>query len=295
MLGTDFPDQIACKMAFDGIDAPSLKGPPLMRRSWDVLSAKRGTSAILGEVMPSKFAVEKTSTWFIWSTKDEVETVGHASSERFSSPDQAIFPSVWTSVKGRLASSVKERFGFDAGLIFRSTAAGATKGNFRETSSSVDGQGSNAGDGVDSRPTVSRAGADEAIPEESQGRGSAIFNLEDAVGVLVRLAKSNEFASLLSRIEEYAEDALSSSSLVKDPDVQKLLYSLLPLLNPALLKAFGAEKLVRAGLASLQESDLQIVDSVRKLFELRSLAALRALAGVVENLVDEVRPLPGGV
>lgn len=242
IFGWNFPDVIAYYCArpehpwITG-HPPSIEGPPLLRRSWDRLIRDDRSPQPLRQLMPARYVVEPTSTWFVWSVENQA---AHAAGEGpYATPE----PRAGASMLSRMAAASVDLFGQLASRI---------------------------------RP-----------PAPPTGTLPATF--DEGVAALVRLHERGELEPWLDGMQRIAAKvAPTHARLLQDPAVQQLLGSLPVLLDPAVVRAFGVEKLARQVLAGLRLPDDQVISLLREIATFVIEQGTRArIRDVVRLVVDE--------
>ena len=231
-LGDDFPDAVAIRSLIsspekDPIQAHAaieLKGPPLLRRSWELLLRIPQGNVALGRVMTFPYTVDGTGVWFLWSEDPGGSEVP--------ADDEGVL-SVPTSV---VVDSLQSWVGLGRVLYFAVTRATLLRGMFANAFGSL--------------------GLRKALP--SPDLSSVSF--DDVVNLLVALVDSGMLQKLLDKGQKLAA---SKGVRVDDEMLHRLLQSLQVLREKTLVKALTAEVLVREALVSLRLPKEKVVALAR--------------------------------
>jgi hypothetical protein len=234
-LGNDFPDVAALRLLKESaqtetkLDKLKLRGPPLLRRSWAQLLAKRKGNAALSELMDFEFQVDGNGTWLIWSEEKHSRQLRTRKAQGGGEPtpsDDAIFP---PPHEGILHSFMSLVVNLIPKLLGR-TSNGRTTGD-----------------------------------EDLLGTQLKQVSFDKVVQILVVLADSE----LLQRLLDNGQQAVTEKgALISQDSMLQLVSSLQVFLDTTLVKAIGTETLVRQSLNSLKLPEDKIVGLIRSLMTL---------------------------
>lgn len=215
------------------------EGPPLLRRSWEVLLRGPKGNAALGKVMNFPFTAESNGAWFLWSE----EPVTRQPRTELAMNEQDIkFSELPSPPRGASAISAILVAGVNLiGSLFSKRTAKA-----------------------DAAPAEEGDVAPQATRPEPQGQlstpASPLVTFDNVVSLLVALTASGILQKHLDSGREYAE---SKGVAIDDEVLQRLVQSLSVLKNRTLVKALTAEVLVREALVSLGLPRDKVIQLVR--------------------------------
>jgi len=234
LLGNDFPDVAALRtFAKVAMEAPALEqlnlqGPPLLRSSWTQLLAKPQGNMALGRLMDFAFQVDGTGAWLIWSEDKYSRQKMAPSMDR--SDSRPIAPSVG-------ASSVRVNSGLGDALVSLVVKGLAyLKGHTKQ--------------------------GRELNIEDLQSIQFKQVSVDKVVQMLVVLLNNGLLPRLLAKGEQLAAE---KGVWVNQGAMRQLVASLQVLSDKTLVKAMGAEHLIRQTLNSLGLPEDKIVGLARSL------------------------------
>lgn len=267
-----FPDAQALRVAMTRLkrgdlaplpDEFTFAGPPLLRRSWELLLRGPRGNAALGKVMDFPFTAEGNGAWFVWSedpTRTQAELNVREPDVRHS---EALTRASALSIQGASALS--------AILV----AGGKLIGGMFTKSSSPELEA----------PAVAGEHAPDAAAPALQGQLAApegpVVTFDNVVGLLVALAEKDIIQKYLHSGRRYAA---SKGVPIDDEVLNRLAQSLTVLKNKTLVKALTAEVLVREALVSLSLPKEKVIQLVRAV-----------LADLMSSLNDQDRVLANQV
>lgn len=274
LLGNDFPDVVALRtlakaeMEKPSIEQLNLQGPPLLRSSWAQLLAKPQGNVALGRLMDFTFQVDGTGAWLLWSEDRDSR--------------QKIAPSTKSSDTNQAAPSVGA-----PSVLLNSGLGDALMGLVAKGLAYLKGQ--------------KKQGQELSI-EELQNIELKQVSVDDVVHMLVALLDSGLLPRLLAKGEQLAAD---KGVWFNQDAMRQLATSLQVLSDKTLVKAMGAENLVRQTLNSFGLPEDKIVGLARSLIAflmekvskqdrilaLNTLEAVLNLAGAWLNQQDKVPAL----
>lgn len=240
VFGNGFPDVLALKYeraarlkASEAVEEEELQGPPLLRRSWDRL-LEYGGNEMLARIMPFDYQVENSSTWFVWT-----EALGARRSREI------------VRTRGKrtpLAAALGTELDLSSAIEKWSPVLMPAFSVLRD-SGLFDGLANNALESLRKR-----------LPERIESE----LSIGQVVKHLAQLVEQNDLEAWLREVNELLDNSDTASALRKNPSVRQLISALSTLLDKTLIKAIGAEQLVRQVLRSLRLPDDDVVQLVRR-------------------------------
>jgi hypothetical protein len=272
-LGEDLPDAMALRTLMRRLEETklskplsSMKGPPLLRRSWEVLlRAPKGNDA-LGKVMDFPLTADGKGAWFIWSEEPVSAATDVRADLRVSEPAVQYAERAEASSPKALRSSG----GLSDLLVYGAKFIGGLFATRSARQEDLPAAG------------MALPAPKEQLPSpEAQSPASedSLVSYDNVVGLLVALANSGILQKYVDGGRKYA----ASRGVAIDEEVlQRLVQSFSVLSNRTLVKALTAEVLIKEALVSLGLPKEKVVQLVR--------AALTDLLGRLD-LGDKVAAL----
>jgi hypothetical protein len=228
---------------FDG-SMPSLKAPPLLKRSWEQLLATDDGNRRAGELMAFNFQAEHSPTWFLWSELpgERAASFGNGSRTRWlDDPAHGII------INAPASDSV-----FDGGV-----ATPTTLPPFK----TMVGMGLKAIlDFV--RTPQPRKKLDAPTTLNSPTPMAVVVTLDDVVKMLAALLRDGDFQEWLNKAQTAYEN---EGMVIKDESMRRLIAGLRSLADPKLVEMLGAETIAQQVLASLKLPRSRVVQLVKAL------------------------------
>ncbi|WP_415760642.1 hypothetical protein [Pseudomonas sp. LT1P18] len=227
-----------------------LKGPPLLRRSWDQLLSTHEGNALAANLMTFPFQTEPSPTWFLWSEKPGVRASALAEGRRrvqagsdgptFSFPisDSGVLGSVLTSAMN-ITLPLKGTFALGLNVVKNL---------------------------IHRVPWLTKS-LDTAHP--------STVTFDDVEAMLAALIRNKSFVDWLNKAQLVFQ---AEDETITDESMRRLVSSLHALSDPKLVEMLGPDVIARQVLATLRLPQSRVVQLVEEL-----------LKGVVNRLSDSDR------
>lgn len=250
---TSFPDSQAVLVSITRLKraelAPSQEefkfaGPPLLRRSWEVLLRAPEGNVALSKVMSFPFVADGNGAWFVWSEDPvgpQLRTAPPTNTSDIQPPDSVARASgMRLGGENTLSAILLAGVNLIGGLFAKRQA---TKDEML----------------LERADPVLKSEI-PALQNPISDPGAPLVTFDDVVGLLVALTENGIIQKYLNSGRKYAA---SKGVAIDDEVLHRLVQSLSVLRNKTLVKALTAEVLVREALLSLGLPKEKVIQLVR--------------------------------